>query len=289
MPGSDLNDTGPSHCGLLGLEGETRSASRADQPAAQPGHHQSPILAAAGFRHAFFTRLGGASEGPFESLSFSTAVGDDPSHVDENLRRAGTLLGVQAERILYLSQVHGREARFYASAELRANLITLEGDAIGGTEPSNAYGVRSADCVPVLLADTASGAVMAIHAGWRGVAAGVVEAGLSCLRQKLGGTGLVLAAIGPHISKAAFEVSEDVAAELAASCPVPGAVERSPGAKPHVNLRFIVTQKLLTLGLAEAAIDQVGGCTVLEPERYFSFRRDGKQSGRHLSAIVPRA
>jgi len=278
MPGSDLNDTAPTQGGL----------PRAERPAAQPGHHQSPILARAGFRHAFFTRLGGASEGPFESLSFSTAVGDDPNHVAENLRRAGTLLGVEAERILYLSQVHGRQARFYANAEQRSNLITLEGDALGGSAVGNAYGVRSADCVPILLADATSGAVMAIHAGWRGVALGVVEQGVAGLRQNLNGTGQLLAAIGPHISERAFEVSDDVAEELAGSCPVPGAVSRTPGPKPHVNLRFIVTQKLLALGLTEAAIDQVGGCTVLEPERYFSFRRDGKRSGRHLSAIVPR-
>ena len=193
--------------------------------------------------------------------------------------------------MLYLSQVHGREARFYGSPEERSHLITLEGDSIGGTEPNSAYGVRSADCVPILLADAESGAVMAIHAGWRGVVVGVVEAGVACLRQSLGGGAghQLLAAIGPHISLEAFEVSEDVAAELEAVCPVPGAARRSTdGEKPHVNLRFIVTQKLLALGLTEASIDQIGGCTVLEPQHYFSFRRDGKRSGRHLSAIVPR-
>ncbi len=256
---------------------------------AAPGHHQSPLLLQAGFRHAFFTRQGGASQGPFESLSFSTAVGDDPSHVDENLRRAGALLGVDAARILYLSQVHGRAARFYRTLEQRSHLINLEGDALGGAEPGSAYGVRSADCVPILLADAASGAVMAIHAGWRGVVVGVVEAGVACLRENIGGPGRLLAAIGPHISQLAFEVSDDVADELLAVCPVPGALSRAAaGAKPHVDLRFVVTQKLLGLGLNEASIDQVGGCTVLMPDRYFSFRRDGKRSGRHLSAIVPR-
>jgi YfiH family protein len=268
MPGSDLNDSG--------------------QAGPEPGHQQSPILARAGFRHAFFTRLGGASEGPFASLSFSTAVGDDSNHVAENLRRAGVLLRVDPERVLYLSQVHGRQARFYSSAERRSDLITLEGDAIGGSRADQAYGVRSADCVPILVADESSGAVMAIHAGWRGVVGGVIEAGVECLRQNLGSAGRLLAAIGPHISQPAFEVSEDVATELAAACPVPCAVERQAGAKPHVDLRFIVTHKLLALGLTEGAIDQVGGCTVLEPKRYFSFRRDGKRSGRHLSAIVPR-
>jgi polyphenol oxidase len=271
---------------------------------ASPGHHLSPLLAQAGFRHAFFTRLGGASEGPFESLSFSTAVGDEAHHVDENLRRAGALLGVDPAHVLYLSQVHGRAARFYSTPEERSHLITLEGDAIGGMEPGSAYGVRSADCVPILLADAGSGAVMAIHAGWRGVVVGVVEAGVACLRENVAGDGQLLAAIGPHISKQAFEVSEDVAAELAAACPMPGAVLREPpqpgeaatqdkgserSERHYVDLRFIVTQKLLALGLTEACIDQLGGCTVLEPQHYFSFRRDGKRSGRHLSAIVPQA
>jgi YfiH family protein len=270
MAGSDLN-------------------SRAES-ATRPGHEQSPILLRAGFQHAFFTRLGGASQGPFASLSFSTAVGDDARQVDENLRRAGELLGVDAGHVLYLSQVHGRHAYFYRSPQQRAETITLEGDCIGGSEPTNAYGVRSADCVPVLLADDASGAVMAVHAGWRGVVCGAVEAGVQRLREEIGGAGKLLAAIGPHISKVAFEVSEEVARELAASCPVPGAVLRPPGReKPFVDLRFIVTKKLLALGLDEGAIDQIGGCTVLEPGRYFSFRRDGQRSGRHLSAIVPRA
>ncbi len=100
------------------------------------------------------------------------------------------------------------------------------------------------------------------------------------MRQNLGTEGELLAAIGPHISLEAFEVSDDVAAQLEAVCPVPGAVLRpTAAAKPHVNLRFIVTQKLLALGLTEASIDQIGGCTVLDAQHYFSFRRDGKRSG----------
>ncbi len=271
MPGSDLNE-----------------AARNPGPSS---HHLSALLTQAGFRHAFFTRQGGASEGPFESLSFSTAVGDREDHVEENLRRAGSVLGVPPERIVYLSQVHGTEAHFFTAPATRAQTITLEGDAVGGACAGHAYGVRSADCVPILLADAGSGQVMAIHAGWRGVVAGVVEAGVERLRQSLGGDGRLIAAIGPHISKRAFEVSEDVALELSRSCPSPSSevVTRKSGEKPRVDLRLIVTQKLLALGLPEASIDQVGGCTWRSPELYFSFRRDGKRSGRHLSAIVPRA
>jgi polyphenol oxidase len=257
-------------------------------PEPLPGHQQSRLLLAAGFMHAFFTRTGGASEGPFSSLSFSTAVGDEPDHVNENLRRAAALLGVPPSRVLYLSQVHGNEARFYDVPCEREATITLEGDALGGSHPGSAYGVRSADCVPILMGDAKSGAVMAVHAGWRGVVAGAVEAGVACLRDHVGNTGELLAAIGPHISLAAFEVSEEVAQELEAVSPAPGAVHRDLGLKPHVDLRFIVTRKLLKLGLNEASIEQVGGCTLLDKSSYFSFRRDGKRSGRHLSAIVPR-
>ncbi len=101
----------------------------------------------------------------------------------------------------------------------------------------------------------------------------------------------LIAAIGPHISLAAFEVSEEVAQTLLAASRDPDIVLRSPPpshAKPHVDLRRMLRAELASQGLAEGAIDDVWGCTVLEPERFFSFRRDGKASGRHLSAIVPR-
>ena len=110
---------------------------------------------------------------------------------------------------------------------------------------------------------------------------------MRALAELAGGTAALVAAIGPHIRVGAFEVSEDVAAELEAASPVGGVVERG-GAKPHVSLARIVTAKLRALGLDAAAIDDVGGCTVTEPDRFFSFRRNGKVGGRHLSAIVPR-
>lgn len=118
----------------------------------------------------------------------------------------------------------------------------------------------------------------------------MVEAGLSALLAEADPLPRPVAAIGPHISLAAFEVSEDVALELAgASRDERAVVSRSFGRKPHVDLRRLVRQKLVALGLDEAEVDDVGGCTLGEPERFFSFRRDGARSGRHLSAIVPLA
>lgn len=248
----------------------------------------SPLLQAAGFRHAFFTRRGGVSSGPYESLNFSVAVGDSAQNVAENMARAARVLGVAPERVYFLSQVHGRAVKLLADDEDRLAVLHEQGDAVVGMNGDLACGVRVADCVPVLIGDKASGAATAVHAGWRGTVAGLVASAVERLREAVGGTGELVAAIGPHISVQNFEVSEDVAAELAGASPDSGVVDRASGPKPHVNLRRILRAQLRALGLADTAIEDVGGCTVGEPTLYFSYRRDGRQSGRHLAAIVPR-
>jgi YfiH family protein len=247
---------------------------------------ESALLRRAGFRHAFFTRRGGVSSGAYQSLSFSIAAGDSADNVRQNLERAGAALGVDSTRIHFLSQVHGPVARTLDGSEAQSALINLEGDALLSCAPGLACGVRSADCVPVLLADRRSGAVAAAHAGWRGAVQGVVRATIDALRALVPNPDLI-AAIGPHISLQAFEVSADVAETILNASLDPHIVDRSHQ-KPHVDLRRMLRAELHAQGLDDAAIDDVWGCTVLEPERFFSFRRDGKASGRHLSAIVPR-
>jgi YfiH family protein len=246
---------------------------------------ESALLREAGFRHAFFTRRGGVSTGAYASLSFSIAAGDDPNHVRENLERAGAALGVPAARIHFLSQVHGRTVHTLSGAEDQNTLISREGDALVSRAPGLSCAVRSADCVPVLIADRRSGAVGAAHAGWRGAVQGIITETVAAVRALAPDSDLI-AAIGPHISAAAFEVSNDVAETILSASRDPNIVDRSR-AKPHVDLRRMLRAELRSLGLTDAAIDDVQGCTVLEPERFFSFRRDGKASGRHLSAIVP--
>jgi YfiH family protein len=249
---------------------------------------ESELLSRAGFRHAFFTRVGGVSASPYESLSFSVAVGDSTENVQANLERAAAVLGVPSRRIYFLSQVHGSVTIALDGTEAREHVLKREGDAVLSSVTDLACGVRSADCVPLLVGDRRSGAAVAIHAGWRGVVRGAVESGVSELRRVAGAGADLVAAIGPHIREQAFEVSADVAAELAAVSPVPAVSAPPGGGKPHVALARIVVAKLVALGVAERDIDDVGGCTVLEPARFFSFRRDGKIGGRHLSAIVPK-
>ncbi|HMR07119.1 MAG TPA: peptidoglycan editing factor PgeF [Polyangiaceae bacterium] len=249
---------------------------------------QSALLSEAGFRHAFFTRSGGVSPGPYATLSFSVAAGDQSANVDANIARAAECLGVEQEKLLFLSQIHGTVVHTVDAAASRSATLQQEGDALMSASPSVACGVRSADCVPILFADTEGGWVAAAHAGWRGVAQGIAVVTLEALRARSPRPGRILAAIGPHIGLEAFEVGPDVAQTLEACCPEADAVDWTRWAKPHVALEKTIRAQLLGAGLQPQDIDSVGGCTVSDPGRFFSFRRDGAQSGRHLSAIVAR-
>lgn len=250
-----------------------------------PSSIASPLLAQSGFAHAFFTRAGGVSQPPWDTLNFATATGDDPAAVRENFARAAQLLGVAAPRLYVVSQVHGVAAQVIRGDEDRDELMRAVGDITLSRAPGVACGVRTADCVPILIADRTSGAVAAIHSGWQGTVVNAAAAGVRALRELIGDRGDLIAAIGPHIEACCFEVGPDVAAELAA-CSSLGEAAVIPGAKAHVNLRAIVRAQLEAEGIAATAIDDVHGCTVGDRERFHSFRRDGKASGRLLSAIV---
>ncbi len=248
----------------------------------------SPQLLAAGFRHAFFTRHGGVSTGPYASLNLSGSVGDEATRVETNLARAAATVGIARARLFVLAQVHGADVVEITPADDPEVVARRPGDALVARVSGLGCGVRVADCVPVLVADRASGAVAAIHAGWRGVVADVVGAAVATLSAGAPGAPALVAAIGPHISAAAFEVGEDVAATLAAVAAEVPAVLRPHGGRPHIDLRALVRAELVRAGVPSEAIDDVTGCTFSEPERFFSFRRDGARSGRHLAAIVAR-
>lgn len=250
---------------------------------------ESALLRRAGFDHGFFTRRGGVSLPPWDTLSFATSVGDEPRAVGENLSRAARALGVAVEKLYVFTQVHGTDAKVLSGVEDREQFAQSRGDILLSRAAGTACGVRIADCVPVLLGDRATGAVAAIHSGWRGTADGAVAAGVKALRVLINGQGDLVAAIGPHIACCCFEVGEDVAAALAACSPEGNrAVVFGAGERRRVDLRLIVHAQLKAAGLPEEAIDDVAGCTVCEPDRFHSHRRDGSRSGRLLSAIVAR-
>lgn len=251
---------------------------------------KSPLLTALGFSHAFFTRRGGVSPAPFDSLNFAVRVGDDRAHVLENELRAAAELGVPVSHLFHASQVHGVDVLVLDGSEQRSDVLQRNADITATTVAQIACGVRTADCVPVLLADTVSGAVAAVHSGWRGTVLGAAKHGVEALRALGADPAHMVAAIGPHIESCCFEAGDDVAAELRGASSCANAIARSDPArgKSWPNLRGIVRAQLEDMGVARAAIDDVAGCTVCDRDTFHSFRRDGARSGRMLSAIVGR-
>jgi YfiH family protein len=194
---------------------------------------------------------------------------------------------VEAARLYMLSQVHGTASRLLTGEEDREAVIREVGDITLSRAAGVACGVRSADCVPVLIGDRESGAVCAVHSGWRGTVANAAAAGVAALRALTGTQGDLVASIGPHIEACCFEVGEDVADQLAGCSPLGrAAVWEEEGKRPRVELRRIVRAQLEATGIPRAQIDDVAGCTVCDRARFHSFRRDGARSGRMLSAIV---
>lgn len=246
---------------------------------------RSESLVRAGVRHAFNLRTGGASEGPYATFNLGRAVGDDAGCVEENHRRFADAVGYRPGALYELSQVHGAGVRVVSADDVPAQVRRGEGDALVAPRGGIAVGVRVADCAALLIADVQSGAVLAVHAGWRGTVAGVLEAGVRALLDQGGAASALRVALFPHIRRCCFEVGDEVAVQLRACSPDPDVVDRSR-AKPHVDLTAILRAKLALLGVAPDAIDDIAGCTRCEPERFFSFRRDGQRSGRHLAAIV---
>ncbi|HSO39223.1 MAG TPA: peptidoglycan editing factor PgeF [Labilithrix sp.] len=248
----------------------------------------SGSLKRAGFRHGFTTRAGGVSEPPFETLDFATLR--DPAALWENQSRLAQAVGFDLSRLYQTKQVHGR-AVVRAEGD-PARMLAHEADALVGEPGSGAaVAVRVADCVPVLLADPASGRVAAVHAGWRGVVADVVGAAVRQLVRD--GSGLV-AAIGPCIGACCFEVDEDVADTIARTTTDSVVVRRDADrGKAFVDLRAGVRTQLRALGLSDSVIEDVpgrgsAGCTRCDAQRFYSYRRDGDASGRLIAVIVAR-
>jgi len=249
----------------------------------------SSLLSKAGFSHGFFTRRGGVSAGSYASLNASFGVGDERDHVFENRRRIAASLRILPERLLLARQVHGRNVIVVSDAE-HGTVANCEADAVLGAGVSDvACAVQTADCVPILLADPSTGTAAAVHAGWRGVEQDVVTATARQMAAHGSKPSNLVAAIGPHISLSAFEVGEEVAVALERVHAGPlAAVHRTQGHPPHVSLERIVRGQLARYGVPDEQIETVGGCTVADADGFFSYRRDGKHSGRQLSAIVPK-
>jgi YfiH family protein len=218
---------------------------------------------AEGYEVAFTTRLGGVSEGPYASLNLGRKSGDDVKRVDENRRRMCEAVGADLERLALNYQVHSD--RVVRAAPARRG---EHADGLWTDEPGLPVLAMSADCLPIVLARAEGNepAVAVLHAGWKGLLAGIVEAGVDAL-----GGGSLAAAIGPGIGPCCYEVGEEVAAPFRERF---GDVVR----ERRLDLWTSAERALRAAGVEQ--VDRFDRCTACEPETFFSHRRDNGNTGR---------
>lgn len=251
--------------------------------------YQSPVLLDAGFAHAFSTRHGGVSPAPFDTMNLGQAQAPGEPDPEENIaRNAARLLaaaGAPSAVMVRVRQVHGADV-YACTPHESFGPPQAAADAVVSRHAGVAPCVRTADCVPVLLACSATGAVAAVHAGWRGVVGGVVARAVEHLGAQ--GAQRLLAAIGPSIGVEAYEVGPEVAAEFHAAGLGAHVQQRPAWPRPHVDCAGAVRAQLLALGLRPADVQGGCQCTVQNAQDFFSYRRDGARSGRMAAVIQPR-
>jgi len=228
------------------------------------------------------TREGGESEGAFASMNVGASVGDAPDRVAANRRRFAAACAAEP---VFLRQVHGRRVVRLGAADADPGAAMHEADASYTTEPGIACAVQVADCLPVLLAAPSARAVGAVHAGWRGLAAGVVEAAVAAVCDAAACAPAELEAwLGPCIGRRRFEVGADVLEAFAGG---PGAIDAGAfrplrSGKWLADLPALARTRLAAAGVLGS--DGAASCTVEDASRFFSFRRDGV-TGRMVAAV----
>lgn len=246
-------------------------------------HFTHPAITA---RHAFFTRQGGVSQGAYASLNGSFSGGDNPAHVSENRARAARAIG--ASQLLGLKQVHG--TAIITVTEPWAEGVGPAADGMVTRQPGIGLGIITADCAPVLLQDARAGVIGAVHAGWRGAAAGVVEAAIAAMGALGARPDSMAAVIGPCIGQASYEVGPDLRDAVLPTLPGAAAFF-APGRAPdrfQFDLAGYVLARLRAAGVG--APHMIGMDTCADPDRFFSHRRrtlaGGGPIGHLLSAIT---
>lgn len=238
----------------------------------QPRWHQPGVAG------VMSTRAGGCSAPPWDSLNLGIAVGDDPGHVARNRDTFRRAIGAEP---VFMRQVHGTTVLRLTPAHLQGPLP--EADACVTTEPGLACTVQVADCLPVLMA--APGGVSAAHAGWRGLAGGVLEATVRALCESAGcEPGEIECWLGACIGPQAFEVGADVLEGFGTQPERADPLRFQPlrPGKWLANLPQLARDRLAACGISRISGGQ--WCTVQDRSRFFSYRRDGI-TGRMAAAV----
>jgi len=238
--------------------------------------------------HCFTTRLGGVSTGIFDSLNLSQNRGDPTENVVENFRRIGTVLGFAPEDVVNARQTHS-DTVVKVGKENRGKL-TVKGaspvcDALVTNEPGIALYVSTADCTPILLHDPVTGAVGAVHAGWRGTASAIAAKTVQAMTTHFGTDPKnIQASIGPNAGVCHFETDADVPDAMAEALGSEvNAFIHPKGNKYYVNLKEINALILRRAGVTH--IDISTDCTKCQPHRFWSHRITGLNRGSQGAII----
>ncbi len=246
-------------------------------------------------RHGFSTRSGGVSTVyGGNTLNLGWTREDDPAAITENRRRFVEAVLPQG-RLIGIRQIHGaivhsitEEGSPHATADGKA---ILEGDGLVTHLPGVLIAVGTADCVPVLIADTKNRVVAALHAGWRGTAARIVEAGIAKLRQDYGSNPEdLLGAVGPSIGACCYTVGEEVHSQFRTNFPYADSLFHTESESLYLDLWEANRQQLLHSGLKDGQVTVIGACTACSRDasgdrRFFSHRDERGAAGRMLNAI----
>jgi len=240
-----------------------------------------------GVTHAFLTRVGGASPPPFDAMNLGADCGDDPANVTANAARLSEVFGFHPERLTTAKQVHG--FMMVTVRDRGGNVYSkIESDALATPTPGVPVGVLTADCVPLLIHAPAAGVVAAVHAGWRGAAAGIARRSVNVMAAKFSTSPAeMVAAIGPRIGPCCYTVGPEVPDAFRENFGegLRYFSEKEDGAFT-LDLGEATKAQLVEAGVAEANIEVIDVCTACSADLFFSYRRDGERTGRQLSFIM---
>ncbi|MBN8903800.1 MAG: peptidoglycan editing factor PgeF [Rhodospirillales bacterium] len=238
--------------------------------------------------HGFMTRRGGVSTGPYASLNCSLSGQDSREAVQENRARAARAIGADPGGLVGVTQVHGPDVVHVTTAWMPGE--GPRADAMVTDRPGLALGIITADCGPVLFADATAGVIGASHAGWRGAGAGVLEATVAAMVALGAVPGRIVAAIGPCIGQASYEVGPDLRDAVLAADPDHAGLF-GPGQRDdrwQFDLRGYCRVRLARSGIG--GIDDAAADTAAEEDRFFSHRRrtlrGGGPIGHQISVIA---
>ena len=264
---------------------------------ARVGYYYSTLLQS---KHAYSTRIGGVSATPETAgLTLAHGRGDDDATVLENLKQLARAAGFESESVISLPQVHGTDVLYVTEDDAGRGYVRPAdgtGDGYVTDREGVTLGVKSADCVPVLLeardADGGVLAVAAVHAGWRGTAGGIVPNAVRALRNLCGNDVAIYVAIGPCIGACCFEVERDCVDEFECLCGkeiLDACFTKMQNGKYFGDLVKVNRLLLQDAGVPDAQIDAADICTCCNPEDFFSHRYAAKHTsgkrGTMLSVI----